>query len=164
MRFRELPCSFPRLFVLFSLAGSCLGGVGGGGGVVHPWVPSFMGFLFRWQCSSLASERSVPSVTVLIFLALVVPLLSLGQSAFFSFLGLLLCALAPFLGRCGLRLLLFPWRFVSEIPLLPSVPLIGDPIPVWGVLAPITRCLDASSSGSSLLFLGLGLLICCSVF
>ena len=33
----------------FSLAGSCLGG-----GVVHPSVPSFMGFLFRRQCSSLA--------------------------------------------------------------------------------------------------------------
>ena len=32
---------------------SGLGG-GGGGGVVHPSVPSFMGLLLRWQCSSLA--------------------------------------------------------------------------------------------------------------
>ena len=46
VRFRVPPSSFPH----FSLAGSCLGGWVG----VHPSVPSFMGFLFRWQCSSLA--------------------------------------------------------------------------------------------------------------
>ena len=59
MLFRVFPSSFPR----FSVAGSCLGG-----GVVHPSVPSFMGFLSAGSALHLLG-RLVPMVTVLIFLA-----------------------------------------------------------------------------------------------
>ena len=72
MRFRVLPSSFPR----FSLAGSCLGG-GGGGGLFILRFPHSWGFFSAGSVLHLLG-RSVPMVTMLIFLALVVQLLSLG--------------------------------------------------------------------------------------
>ena len=155
MRFLVLPSSFPRL----SVAGCRLQS---GCGVVNPPVPSFLGFPFRWQCSSLAWAVGSydPGIDFLgsccspSLFGVVNPFLVLAPSP---------VLFGPFLVQCLSFPLPFPLRFVSELPLLPSVPLPGALIPVWGVLAPVTRCLDASSSGSSL-FLGLGLLISCSVF
>ena len=134
-----------------------------GWGIVHQSVPSFMGFPFRWQCSSLAWAVGSHGSGI-DFLGSCCSLSLIGVVNLFLVLTPSPVRFGPFLVQCLFSLLPFPLRFVSELPLLPSVPLSGAPIPVWGVLAPITRCLDASSSGSSLLFLGLGLLISCSVF
>ena len=134
-----------------------------GWGVVNPSVPSFLGFLSRWQCSSLAWAVGSygPGID---FLGLCCSPSLFGVVGLFLVLAPSPVRFDPFLVQCLSFLLSFPLRFVSELPLLPSVPLTGALIPVWGVFAPITRCLTALSSGSSLLFLGLGLLISCSVF